>query len=63
MATGIKVERNAKGEVKNVILSTSSDSEIVQDLIDLALIQEAKEEPGVPWKEAKKQLARKLGIE
>lgn len=61
MATAIKVERNAKGDVKSVTLKATSD-ERVQDLIDLALIHEAKDEPGIAWEDAKKQLAQKWGI-
>lgn len=60
MATGIKVERNAKGAVKGVYLKANSDNDVVQDLIDRALIQDAKKNGKfIPWDEAKKKLTRR----
>jgi len=61
MATAIKVERDAKGDVKSVTIKANSENEEIQNLLDLAAAMAAKNEPRVPLELVKKKLAKKHG--
>ncbi|MCE7040838.1 hypothetical protein [Dyadobacter sp. CY312] len=60
---GIKTEYTAKGNIKRVIIDGTSDSELVEDILDMIAIEAAKGDEYVPWEEVKAELNKIHGID
>lgn len=50
---------NKKGQKTGVLLSIKEYEELLEDLTDLAIIAERKDEPSIPFEVVKEKLERK----
>lgn len=60
---GIKIEYTAQGNIKRVIIDGTSDSELVEDILDMIAIEAGKDDEYVPWEEVKAELNKIHGID